>query len=151
MAIDSPLVEILGKAGFHIEPDVKDKDRTVVVKFGVSDERVKPVSKVSIWEQMVNVVDYQRYWADNQVSCTVKFNPNEAGEIAHLLETFEDQLKGISFLPTSNHGYAQAPYEPCTPEEIESYNANIKPTDYTDFIGAAEGSKFCDSDKCVIV
>ena len=151
LSIDSPLVKILSDAGFHIEPDFKDKDRTVVVKFGVSDERVKPVSKVSVWEQMVNVVDYQRYWADNQVSCTVKFNPAEANEIAHLLETFEDQLKGISFLPISNHGYVQAPYEACTPEEVAEYNSKIMPTDYTDFIGHdAEGAKFCDSDKCVI-
>lgn len=151
LSIDSPLVKILSDAGFHIEPDFKDKDRTVVVKFGVSDERVKPVSKVSMWEQMVNVVDYQRYWADNQVSCTVKFNPAEANEIAHLLETFEDQLKGISFLPISNHGYVQAPYEACTPEEVAEYNSKIVSTDYTDFIGHdAEGAKFCDSDKCVI-
>jgi adenosylcobalamin-dependent ribonucleoside-triphosphate reductase len=151
VAKDSPLLPILEKAGFHIEPDLKDKNRTVVVRFGISDERVKPVSEVSMWEQMVNVVDYQRYWADNQVSCTIKFVPEEAGEIAHVLETFEDQLKGISFLPVSNHGYAQAPYEPCKPEEVEEYNATIREADYSHFIGQeAEGAKFCDSDKCVI-
>lgn len=152
LAKDSPLVNILSDAGFEIEPDIKDQDRTVVVKFGVSDERVKPVEKVSMWEQMVNVVDYQRYWADNQVSCTIKFKPEEAGEIAHILETFEDQLKGISFLPLSNHGYAQAPYEPCTPEEVTQYNSKITDTDYSTFTGQdAEGAKFCDSDKCVIM
>jgi ribonucleoside-triphosphate reductase (thioredoxin) len=152
LAKDSPLVEILSQAGFHIEPDVKDQDRTVVVKFGISDERVKPVGDVSMWEQMVNVVDYQRYWADNQVSCTIKFKPEEAGQIAHILETFEDQLKGISFLPLSNHGYAQAPYEPCTSEEVEKYNSKIKDTDYSKFTGQdAEGAKFCDSDKCEIM
>jgi hypothetical protein len=85
------------------------------------------------------------------VSCTIKFVPEEAGEIAHVLETFEDQLKGISFLPVSNHGYAQAPYEPCKPEEVEEYNATIREADYSHFIGQeAEGAKFCDSDKCVI-
>lgn len=151
VSVDSPLLPILEKAGFHIEPDLKDQHRTVIVRFGVSDERVKPVSEVSMWEQMVNVVDYQRYWADNQVSCTIKFNPEESGEIAHVLETFEDQLKGISFLPVSNHGFAQAPYEPCTIEEVNEYNATLLEADYSDFIGQeAEGAKFCDSDKCVI-
>jgi hypothetical protein len=151
LSIDSPLVAILEKAGFHIEPDFKDQDRTVVVTFGISDERVKPVEQVTMWEQMVNVVDYQRYWADNQVSCTVKFKAEEADEISRILETFEDQLKGISFLPMSNHGYTQAPYEPCKPEEVAEYNAKLGDADYSDFIGQdAEGAKFCDSDKCVI-
>jgi len=154
LAKDSPLVKILSDAGFHIEPDLKDKDRTVVVTFGISDERVKPVEEVSMWEQMVNVVDYQRYWADNQVSCTIKFKPEESAEIARILETFEDQLKGISFLPLSNHGYAQAPYEACTPEEVTEYNSKIKDTDYSDFTGQdaeATGAKFCDSDKCTVI
>jgi adenosylcobalamin-dependent ribonucleoside-triphosphate reductase len=151
VAKNSPLLPILEHAGFHIESDFKDQERTVVVRFGISDESVRPVSEISIWEQMVNVVDYQRYWADNQVSCTIKFAPEEAGEIAHILETFEDQLKGISFLPISNHGYVQAPYEPCAPAEVEKYNANIRMADYSDFTGhEAEGSKFCDSDKCII-
>lgn len=152
LAKDSPLVGILEKAGFHIEPDVKDEERTVVVRFGVSDERVRPVAQVSIWEQVANVVDYQRYWADNQVSCTVKFKPEDADQIFRVLETFEDQLKGISFLPLYDHGYAQAPYEACKESEVAEYNSKITDTDYSDFIGQdAEGAKFCDSDKCVIV
>lgn len=151
LAKDSPLVMILSNAGFNIEPDIKDQDRTVVVKFGISDERVKPVNNVSMWEQMVNVVDYQRYWADNQVSCTIKFKPEEASEIPRILEAFEDQLKGISFLPLTNHGYAQAPYEPCSPEMVEEYNSKITETDYSLFTGQdAEGAKFCDSDKCTL-
>jgi len=150
LSIDSPLVGILKKAGFHIEPDIKDQDRTVVVKFGVSDERVKSVDEVSIWEQMVNAVDYQRYWADNQVSCTIKFKPEESSEIKRVLEAFEDQLKGISFLPLSNHGYAQAPYEPCSAEEVAAYNSKIVDADYTSFLGEPEGSKYCDSDGCSI-
>lgn len=151
LAKDSPLVKILSGAGFHIEPDIKDQDRTVVVKFGVSDERVKPVNDVTMWEQMVNVVDYQRYWADNQVSCTIKFKPEEACEIPRILEAFEDQLKGISFLPLTNHGYAQAPYEPCDPELVKEYNKSIGDTDYSMFTGHdAEGAKFCDSDKCTL-
>ena len=149
LAKDSDLVKILSDAGFHIEPDFKDPDRTVVVKFAVSDESVKPITEVSIWEQMINVVDYQRYWADNQVSVTIKFNSEEADKIALVLETFEDQLKGISFLPQTGHGYVQPPYEACTPEEVEAYNSQLKDADYSEYTGAALGAKFCDSDKCM--
>lgn len=149
---DSPIIEILRNAGFHVEPDIKDKERTVVVKFGISDERVKSINNVSIWEQMANVVDYQRYWADNQVSCTIKVKKEEMDQIARVLEVFEDQLKGISFLPLYDHGYIQPPYETCTPNEVHEYNKSLSDTDYSTFIGIeAEGAKYCDSDKCVIV
>ncbi len=148
LAKDSILVKILIDAGYHIEPTISDPERTVVVKFAVNDPRVRPVNEVTIWEQMANAVDYQRYWADNQVSCTVKFKNHERDDIKRVLEAYEDQLKGISFLPMSDHGYAQAPYEPCTPEEVEAYNAKLKPVDYSEYIMEAAGSYFCDNDKC---
>lgn len=150
IAKDSVLVKILSEAGFHIEPASSDSDRTLIVKFAVDDSRVRPVEEVSIWEQMQNVVDYQRYWADNQVSCTVKFKDSEKDDIARVLSAYEDQLKGISFLPHVGHGFHQAPYEPCTSEEVREYNSKIKDTDYTDYIYEAVGSVYCDNDKCSI-
>ncbi len=150
IAKDSVLVKILSGAGFHIEPSFADPDRTLIVKFAIDDSRVRPVEEVSIWEQMQNVVDYQRYWADNQVSCTIKFKESEKEDIARVLSAYEDQLKGISFLPHVGHGYHQAPYEPCTSEEVREYNSKIKDTDYADYIYEAVGSVYCDNDKCSI-
>ena len=150
IAKDSVLARILREAGYHIEPMIGDEERTVVVKFAVSDERVKPVGDISIWEQVQNVVDYQRYWADNQVSCTIKFKNGEGNQIHRVLECYEGQLKGVSFLPLSEHGYAQAPYEACTAEEVAAYNASVGITDYSSYIDDAVGSKYCDGDKCEI-
>lgn len=147
---DSILSDILRDAGFHIEPASSDPDRTVVAKFAISDERVRSVEDVSIWEQMQNAADYQRYWADNQVSCTVKFQSYEAADISRVLESYEDQLKGISFLPHSGHGYDQAPYEPCSLEEVVEYNNGLKTADYSSYIDEAVGSHYCDNDKCVV-
>jgi len=150
VAKDSALAKILAAAGYHIEPMLSDEDRTVVIKFAISDERVRPVSEISIWEQMQNVVDYQRYWADNQVSCTIKFKQSEVGEIYKVIECYEDQLKGISFLPLSEHGYAQAPYEACTPEEVQNYNDSVQTADYSSYVEEPTGSNYCDNDKCEI-
>lgn len=147
---DSPLVQILKDAGYHVEPSVTDPVNTVVIKFAVSDPRVKPTNEVSIFEQVANTVDYQRYWADNQVSVTIKFKAEEAKDIASVLEIYEDQLKSISFLPHSNHGYAQAPYEPCTEQEVLDYNAQLKDLDFSAYYGKEEGSNFCDSDSCAV-
>ena len=40
----------------------------------------------------------QRHWADNQVSCTVTFDPKTEGEqIPHVLNYYQYHLKGISY------------------------------------------------------
>ena len=47
----------------------------------------------------------QSYWADNQVSCTVTFDPEKEGRhIASALDYFQYQLKGISLLPKTDLG-----------------------------------------------
>ena len=70
---DSILVKILKDAGYNIEPAISDPDRTVVAKFAISEPNLTPVGQTSIWQQMTDVADYHKYWADNQVSATVKF------------------------------------------------------------------------------
>jgi hypothetical protein len=150
VAKDSPLVPILIEAGYHIEPVLSDPDRTVVVKFAISDPRVRPVADTTIWEQMANASDYQLFWADNQVSCTVKFKNSERDQIALVLEAYEDKLKGISFLPATDHGYVQAPYEPCTEQEVIEYNKKVKPVDYSKYLVDAVGSVYCDNDSCEV-
>lgn len=144
---DDILVKIFTEAGYHVEPDMKDP-YTMIVKFAVTDERVRPVHDVSIWEQVATAVDYQTYWADNQVSCTIKFKKEEGNDIAKTLSVFEDRLKGISFLPLEDHGYHQPPYEACTVQEVLDYNSKLKPVDYSEYLYESVGSKYCDGDKC---
>lgn len=150
VANNSSLLLVLKDAGYHIEQCVTDS-KTSVVRFGVSEPNIPSVSEISIWQQVKNAVDMQRYWSDNQVSCTVQFKPEEAKDIPYVLESFDDELKGISFLPYLDHGYPQAPYQPATVEEVAAYNARLKPLDFTKFINEdAVGSKFCDGDTCQV-
>jgi adenosylcobalamin-dependent ribonucleoside-triphosphate reductase len=153
---DSILIKALTDAGYHVEKAVTD-DKTSVVRFGVSEPEIPTVSEVSIWQQMKNAVDYQRYWADNQVSCTIQFKPEEAKDIPWVLESFDDELKGVSFLPIENNGYPQQPYQPATPEEVAAYNAKVSPIDFDKYFAEdvakmkaedAIGTKFCDGDIC---
>ena len=150
VAKDDPLLFELRKAGYHIEPSVHD-DQTVVVRFGVHVPEVETIGEISIWEQVKNAADYQYHWADNNVSATIQFRQEEAAAIPKVLSAFEDQLKGISFLPLENHGYPQAPYQPATPEEVEAYNASLGNPDFSHcLIEDADATKFCDSDKCAV-
>ena len=93
----------------------------------------------------------RKYWADNQVSITVTFTAAEANQIASALSTFEDKLKGVSFLPISEHGYKQAPYQPRARKEIEQYASILKPLDFSALTVEQEdidSTKFCDSAGC---
>lgn len=142
----SPLLEACHKAGYKIEQDVKDSTVSCVeIPVAV---KCRTVDKVSIWEQVNLATFIQKWWADNQVSCTVTFKPEEAKEIEPILKYNAYNLKGISFLPVTEAGvYAQMPYEAITKEEYEKRVKNIKPLK----IALGEESKpelYCDSESC---
>jgi adenosylcobalamin-dependent ribonucleoside-triphosphate reductase len=147
---DSVLINAVLEAGYHVEKCITD-DKTSIVRFGVSEPEIPSVSEISIWQQMKNAVDMQRYWADNQISCTIQFRPEEAKDLPYVLEEFDDELKGISFLPYLDHGFPQSPYQPATSAEVAAYNAKLKPLDFDKyFMEDAVGTKFCDGDTCQI-
>lgn len=150
LAKNSPLVAAARDAGYVIEPVIGQESSTVVIEFPVHEEYIsRGKDSVSIWEQVANAAAYQRYWADNQVSITVTFNKDEARDISHVLEMFEDSLKGISFLPISEHGYKQAPYETITSQEYEARIAKLSPISFDNDDGSGhnvEALKFCDGD-----
>ena len=154
LASISPLLPILKEAGYKIEPSVSDPTRTVVVYFPVTHTK-NTISKhdVSIWEQFANAVDLQHYWADNQVSITITFKQNEANQIARALSCFDSKLKGVSLLPLSEHGYAQAPYITEDWDKVKAYEDTLKPLNFDALNEEGENSqanKFCDGDKCEI-
>lgn len=145
----SPLVEACQKAGYPVEPDVYADD-TSVVSFPVHTPNFsRGKNEVSLWEQFADVAAVQKYWADNQVSATVVFSQDDVTDIPRVLETFEDQIKGISLLPILDHGYVQAPYIEIDQETYETMVARIS---LLDFSGSAHeiDEKFCDGDKCAI-
>ena len=143
------LVDVCREAGYLVEKDVYAPN-TVVVEFPVHAQNVtRSKDQVSAWEKVKLAADMQYYWADNQVSCTVEFDPDtEGAQIPQMLSMFEDKLKGISFLPMRDHGYAQAPYETITREEYERRAAALKP------INAAfehdQEDKFCSGVACEV-
>ncbi len=149
IAKNSKLIPQLEEAGLDMENDVMDSS-SVVVSFPIHNHG-KCLNEVSIWEQVSLANFLQRYWSDNQVSCTVTFKPEEADQIQPILEFFKYTLKSISFLPKLETGaYAQMPYEAITKEKYEQMKAKMS----TDFNLQAhedgKGEKFCNNDTCVM-
>jgi len=149
IANTSPLLNSCKEAGYEIEEDTYSPD-TSVVSFPVKEKFfVKGKKDVTMWEQFANAADMQRWWADNQVSITVTFNENEKKDIKTCLEVFQSQLKSISLLPISEHGYVQAPYIPITKEQYGKMMQKIQVLNLT----AARHEvtdKFCDGETCTI-
>ena len=150
----SELLEPLQKAGYKLEPAFGSEDTTMVVEVPVDvGEGIRTASELSIWEQFSLAAFMQRHWADNQVSCTVTFDPEtEANEIAPALNYFQYHLKGISLLPRHDYGaYQQMPYEAINEK---TYNKEVKKLGKLSFgvikNEEAEIDKFCNNDSCEI-
>jgi len=154
LGINSNLVPSLEKAGYKLEPAFGSETTTLVVEIPVDvGEGVRTLDEVSMWEQLGLAALAQKYWADNQVSCTVTFSPETEGQdIAPALDLFQYQLKGISFLPKLDHGaYPQMPYESIDVETYTSMKAGLGKLNF----GRVKGEeiaieRFCDNDMCEI-
>jgi hypothetical protein len=125
---NNELWKLCRSAGYPVEPDVYSDD-TMVVSFPVHVDRMtRSKSDVSLREKVDLAAQIQRYWADNQVSCTAEFDPElEGDDLERILQAYEDRLKAISFLPEGGHGYEQPPYEAITREEYEALTSRIEP------------------------
>lgn len=151
LANNSPLIEPLKQAGYNLEPCVGSESTTSVVEIPIDvGEGIRTVSEVSMWEQLSLAANMQRWWADNQVSCTITFNPETEGKhIASALDYFQYQLKGVSFLPKCDYGaYPQMPYEEITEGVYNDLIKMVKKLNVQTMSEESVGEKFCDGDSC---
>ena len=135
MSKNDPLAKPLLEAGYSVVPAIGQEDTTVVAEIPIKlPEGVRVQSEVSMFEQLSLAAFMQRYWADNQVSCTVTFDPvTEGPHIAQMLQYFQYQLKGVSLFPKQDYGrFPQLPYEAISEEVYEQMIKDIKPIVFVD-------------------
>ena len=154
LSVNSELVEPLKKANYKVEPAFGSEDSTLVVEIPVDvGEGIRTAAELSIWEQFSLAAFMQRHWADNQVSCTVTFDPEtEGNQIADVLNYYQYHLKGISLLPRHDYGaYKQMPYEAI---DEKTYHFEVERLGKLSFgvikNEEAEIDKFCNNDSCEI-
>jgi len=136
-AKDSPLVAALREAGYHVEPCVGLEHTTAVVEIPVAlSEPVRVQDDVSMWEQLLLAAFLQEHWSDNQVSCTVTFDPRTEGpNLRYALDHFQYRLKSVSFLPklvrpdgALDHApFPQMPYERISASRYDQLVAGLQP------------------------
>jgi intein/homing endonuclease len=149
IGMTSPLVEPLIAAGVPHEKDIVSEN-TYVFEFVIDHGDVRPCEEVSPWEQFSVVQMMQKHYADNCVSATIYFDKEKDGpDVEKMLAMFIPNLKSVSMLPHSGHGYQQPPYEPITFEQYEKRKNQFKPINYKSVKNnVPAGSKFCSGDTC---
>ena len=132
MSSQDALVETCKETGYHVE-FVKNFDGslnrdTVIVEFPCeSGKEAKLAKDMKAVDQLDLVKRIQKEWSDNAVSCTVYYKKEELGEIKDWLrKNYKNNIKSVSFLLHSDHGFAQAPYEELTKEEYKNLCSTIK-------------------------
>ena len=147
-----PLVEVCRAKGYPVAYDIgldgrEDHSRFVVEFPAKAPAGTRIAGEMSAIEQLETVVWAQRHWADNMVSVTVTYRDEELPAIkAWLAEHYDREIKSVSFLRYSEHGFVMAPYEPIDEAEYERRVAALKhdlPT--MEIIGVSD----LDGDDCI--
>lgn len=156
MAANDGLVEWCRGKGYPVEFAMTLEGtidpKTVVIEFPASfDPEVTAFAdSVSAIQQLEMAYKAQADWADNAVSVTVTYRPEELEAIKAWLAPRWHEMKSVSFLPYSDHGFVQAPLEPITQEDYEERLGKIE-TAHEAYEGIATlGDEECSTGACPI-
>ncbi len=115
-----PLTQFMKDSGIPSEPDVMKPDSTTVFSFPMkSPSGAITRTAMSAIEQLEYWLMFQRHWCEHKPSVTVSVKEDEWMKVGAWVYDNFDEVSGISFLPFSDHTYAQAPYQDIAGEEYE--------------------------------
>ena len=115
-----PLTQFMKDSGIPSEPCVMKPDSTTVFSFPMkSPSGATTRTEMSAIEQLEYWLMFQRHWCEHKPSVTVSVKEDEWMKVGAWVYDNFDEVSGISFLPFSDHTYAQAPYQDITGEEYE--------------------------------
>ena len=135
-----PLTQFMKDSGIPSEPCVMKPDSTTVFSFPMkSPNGAKTRTDMTAIEQLEHWLIFQRHWCEHKPSVTISVKENEWMQVGAWVYDNFDEVSGISFLPFSDHTYAQAPYQDVEKEEYLELK-KIMPT-------AIDWSKLADFEK----
>ena len=133
IATNSNLIEVCRTNGYSMEYqrnfDGTEDKLTMVVSFPCRVPEGTTIAKEMTAIDQLNIIKrLQTEWSDNSVSVTIYYKKEELDGIKiWLSENYNDNLKTVSFLLHSEHGFQQAPMEEITEQEYLDMSAKVKP------------------------
>jgi ribonucleoside-triphosphate reductase (thioredoxin) len=132
-ANNDPLTTFMKEAGVPNEPDQMNPNKTTIFSFPIkSPEGATLANEQTAIEQLENWLVFQKHWSEHSVSVTVYVKEHEWMEVGNWCYQNFDYITGVSFLPYSEHTYAQAPYQPCSKIEFFAAVAAMPNVDFSE-------------------
>lgn len=130
MAYDDPLVNYCRSQGYFVEHvrnfDGSEDPRTIIVEFPCEfPEETMIAEDTTAIEQLDLQRRMQRDWADNAVSVTCYYTPEELDGVRDYLEEHWAEMKSVSFLLKNDHGFEQAPLQEISGDDYRSTLAGL--------------------------
>ena len=155
-----PLTQFMKDSGIPSEPCVMKPDSTTVFSFPMkSPSGAVTRTQMSAIEQLEYWLMFQRHWCEHKPSVTVSVKEDEWMDVGAWVYKNFDEVSGISFLPFSDHTYAQAPYQDIT--EATYYALSHEMPEFIDWSKLADYEKedttsggrelACTADACEMV
>lgn len=131
----SPVRRLLEAQGVPMSPEngqTEETATTFVVEFPVKapDGAVTRNARTAV-EQLDYWLRVRTQYTEHQPSVTITYRPDELDAIVRWVKLHQQYIAGLSFLPASDHTYAQAPYEEITAEEYERRAAAFPALDFS--------------------
>jgi ribonucleoside-triphosphate reductase len=147
------MINKMQDAGYHVEK-VNDCPNTVAISFPMKVEHDMP-EYAPIDLQFKIMLFLQRYWADNQVSCSIYFKEHEYDRLVELILKYKNEIKGLAVFPYFGDSvYECAPLEKITEERyneiVSRITKKVNPYDQKPK-EEIEYDTHCDGDKCIRV
>lgn len=121
--ITDPIGKLMQDAGVPCEPCVVRPNTTLVFSFPIAspsgsmyqhgDEGMNAMSHLYMWKEV------QEKYCDHKPSITISYTDDNFLEIGQWIWNEWSIISGISFLPSEEHIYQQAPFEAISKDEYE--------------------------------
>jgi ribonucleoside-diphosphate reductase alpha chain len=155
-----PLTAFMAESGVPFTDEIHNPENVVVFSFpikspdgAITREDMTAVEHLELWKI------YADHWCEHKPSITVSVREDEWMEVGAFVYRHFDTMSGVSFLPMSDHIYAQAPYTECTESEylllLEKMPRDVNWSDLAEYENddSTHGSQMlnCTGDYCEVV
>lgn len=131
--VKDPLALFLKDAGVPVEEDLFNKSNLVFSFPIAAPEGSITRHDVGAIRQLEHYLVFQKYWCEHNPSITVYVKNDEWLEVGAWVYKHLNSLGGVSFLPSTDHVYPQAPYQDISAEQYAEAAAKFPKFSWADF------------------